>query len=87
MLHLHRGHTYTFCIEEMKKKDNEIIPEHLFMFTNSPSGGEKSLIIRGGFSPISEGNVRFKVNKSTPNYFFYQNSNNKYEGGIVIVHD
>lgn len=85
VLHLYRGSTYFFCVEQ-EIKDNEET-KHAFVLTNSPVGGANSRIIQDGFAPVSKGCVCFKVGKNTPRYFFYQDSKNEFEGGLVIVHD
>lgn len=81
VLHLYRGCVYFFCIEKCSNSGHE------FVLTNSPVGGKNAKSIVGGFEPISEGCVGFKVTKSTPRYFFYQDTQHKYLGGLVIVHD
>ena len=81
VLHLYRGCTYFFCVEQEKECKHELI------LTNSPAGGEKSSLIPNGFPPVSKGCVCFKVDKHTPRYFFYQDAKNAFAGGLVIVHD
>lgn len=78
VLHLYRGRTYLFCIEEGR---------NTFLLTDSPVGGPNSKPIPGGFAPISKGCVRLTVDKFTPRYFYYQSSLNMFEGGLIIVHD
>lgn len=82
VLHLYRDRTYFFCVEQ--KNYN---PDNRFVLTNKPDGGKGSKIITGGFEPVSKGCVSLKVDKFTPRYFFYQDANNSFKGGLVIVHD
>jgi YHS domain-containing protein len=85
VLHLYRGCTYFFCVEQEIPEGQD--PKHAFILTNSPAGGPDSRLIPGGFAPVSKGCVCFKVDKCTPRYFFYQESKNAFAGGLVIVHD
>lgn len=85
VLHLYRSCTYFFCIEQELSEGAD--PQHTFVLTNSPAGGANSRIIPNGFVPVSKGCVCFKVDKSTPRYFFYQDSKHAFAGGLVIVHD
>lgn len=85
VLHLYRGCTYFFCVEQKIVDGKD--PSHAFVLTNSPAGGSNSIIIPGGFAPVSKGCVCFKVDKCTPRYFFYQDAKHDFEGGLVIVHD
>lgn len=88
VLHLYRGSTYFFCVEQSNVSDDSSADaEHFFFLTDSPSGGIGSESIQGGFAPVSKGCVCFKVDKCTPRYFFYQSSRHAFEGGLVIVHD
>ena len=88
VLHLYRGSTYYFCVEQTNVNDESSSdPIHFFYLTNSPIGGVGSNPIPGGFSPVPKGCVCFKVDKSTPRYFYYQSSKQTFEGGLVIVHD
>jgi len=88
VLHLYRGSTYYFCVEQANVNDESSSdPIHFFYLTNSPIGGVGSNPIPGGFSPVPKGCVCFKVDKSTPRYFYYQSSKQTFEGGLVIVHD
>lgn len=86
VIHLYRGCTYFFCVDQAGGLE---CPEakHCFVLTNSPLGGLGSRQVLNGFAPVSKGCVCFKVNKSTPRYFFYQDSKQSFEGGLVIVHD
>lgn len=85
VLHLYRGSTYFFCVEQDVKEGEEA--KHSFVLTTSPAGGPDSQVIPEGFAPVSKGCVCFKVGKNTPRYFFYQDSKHEFEGGLVIVHD
>ena len=88
VLHLYRGSTYFFCVEQADVNDESSgDAKHFFFLTNSPVGGVKANAIQGGFAPVSKGCVCFKVDKFTPRYFFYQSSKQTFEGGLVIVHD
>ena len=88
VLHLYRGSTYFFCVEQSSPSDDSSCDSESFFFlTDSPSGGSGSKAIKGGFAPVSKGCVCFKVDKCTPRYFFYQSSRHAFEGGLVIVHD
>ena len=80
VLHLYRGQTYFFDIQQ---EDSE----HSFVLTNKPDGGEGSLLIANSFAPTSNGVVSFNVDESTPRFFFYQSINERYMGGLVIVHE
>lgn len=82
ILHLYRGMTYYFHIS----KDEEAL-YNAFMFTTSPCGGRNALPIPGGFNPIAQGTVCFRVTDDTPRYFFYQNFYEEFQGGLVIIHD
>lgn len=85
VLHLYRGCTYFFCVEQDIIEGED--PKHTFILTNSPAGGSNSRLILGGFAPVSKGCVCFKVDKYTPRYFFYQDAKNAFGGGLIIVHD
>jgi len=85
VIHIYRECTYFFCVEQDIIEGED--PKHALILTNSPAGGPDSRIITGGFTPVSKGCVCFKVDKSTPRYFFYQDSKNAFAGGLVIVHD
>ncbi|MEO6068779.1 MAG: hypothetical protein ABIQ41_12465 [Gemmatimonadales bacterium] len=84
VLHLYRDCTYFFCVEQKHCESGDV---HQFVLTNKPDGGKGSKIIPGGFEPVSKGCVSLKVTKSTPRYFYYQDADHSYEGGLVIVHD
>jgi hypothetical protein len=85
VLHLYRGGTYFFCVEqEIAEGAN---PAHRLVLTNSPAGGVGSRIIPGSFEPVGKGCVSFKVEDTTPRYFFYQDLDVTFAGGLVIVHD
>lgn len=85
VIHLYKNKTYIFSVQEEERDVR--IDGNAFSLTNSPSGGPKSTIIEGGFTPVSKGCVCLKVTNNTPKYFFYQDSMNKYCGGIIIVHE
>ena len=85
VLHLYRGCTYFFCVEQSVTSGED--PEHSLILTNSPAGGKGSRMIPNSFSPVPKGCVCLKVDDSTPRYFFYQDYNNAFAGGLVIVHD
>jgi hypothetical protein len=88
VLHLYRGSTYFFCVEQSNVNDDSSEDaKHFFFLTNSPIGGAGANLIQGGFAPVSKGCVCFKVDKCTPRYFYYQSSKHTFEGGLVIVHD
>jgi hypothetical protein len=87
VLHLYRGCTYFFCVEQPGITEECPEANHCFVLTNSPVGGHSAKPIVGGFAPVSKGCVCFKVDKHTPRYFFYQCSKHEFEGGLVIVHD
>lgn len=88
VLHLYRGSTYFFCVEQSNVSDDSSEDaKHFFFLTDSPAGGIGSHSIQGGFAPVSKGCICFKVDKCTPRYFFYQSSRQAFEGGLVIVHD
>ena len=91
-LHLYRGCTYFFMVEQEAPADwpaDQPLP-HAFVLTNNPVGmlnGAAPQPIPGAFDPVTKGCVCFKVTKTTPRYFFYQCSTGQFEGGLVIVHD
>lgn len=85
VLHLYRGCTYFFCVEQIVPSGED--PEHSLILTNNPSGGSGCRMIPNSFSPVPRGCVCLKVDESTPRYFFYQDYKNAYAGGLVIVHD
>lgn len=88
VLHLYRGCTYFFVVEQKEVTDESSDDsKHFFVLTNSPVGGSTARVINGGFAPISKGCVCFKVDKHTPRYFYYQSSKQTFEGGLIIVHD
>lgn len=90
VLHLYRGSTYFFCVEQCNVSDlsdSSSDDKHFFFLTDSPCGGVGSQAIQSGFAPVSKGCVCFKVDKCTPRYFFYQSSCQAFQGGLVIVHD
>jgi len=80
VLHLYRGSTYFFCVDQ---KDTE----NTLVLTNSPVGGNGYKLIHGGFDPIAKGCVCVKIDEETPKYFYYQSSSNQFQGGLIIVHD
>ena len=84
VLHLQQGSTYYFCVEQEVPPGAEA--PHLFILTTSPMGGPGSEIIPGGFNPVVNGSVCLKVDKSTPRYFFYQDTRDICAGGLVVVH-
>lgn len=85
ILHLYRHMTYYFHVNSTS--DDKVSSYNAFMFTTSPCGGRNALLIDGGFHPISQGVVCFRVSEQTPRYFFYQNFYEELQGGLVIVHD
>lgn len=85
VLHLYRGSTYFFCVEQEVAEG--VAPAHRLVLTNSPVGGAGSRLIPGSFEPVAKGCVGFKVDDNTPRYFFYQDANSAFAGGLVIVHD
>lgn len=85
VIHLNRGRKYYFTVEQTW--DESTTPSHLFILTDSPSGGSNSVMIPNSFQPIAKGTVAFHVTKETPKYFFYQDMMNPYLGGLVIVHE
>lgn len=80
VLHLYRGCTYFFVVDKEAA-------EHSFVLTTSPMGGKGSSIVPGGFAAVSKGSACFKITDDTPRYFFYQDANAGFKGGLVIVHD
>lgn len=76
ILHLYPQIEYYFDI----RCDETII------LTMSPFGGEKAKTIPGGFES-SKGIVKFEVCKETPRFFFYQSTEEKGIGGLIIVHN
>ena len=85
VLHLYRGCTYFFCVEQNLLLGEDA--EHSLILTNNPAGGIGSRMIQNSFSPVPRGCVCLKVDDSTPRYFFYQDYKNAFAGGLVIVHD
>ncbi len=76
-LHLIRGHTYMFNIVSDTGYE--------FYFTDSPVGGEKYASLPGCKS-TSSGPLLLEVTDHLPEYFYYQDRNHKYMGGLVLVH-
>lgn len=85
VLHLYRGTTYHFVVEQSVAPGAEV--PHLFLLTLSPCGGPSAKVLPGSFNPVANGIASYKVDKSTPRYFFYQCLRHEAEGGLVIVHD
>ncbi len=80
VIHLYKGYTYIFCVEENKEG-------HSFILTDLPNGGPSSRPLLNAFEPVSKGCVKFLVNDAIPRYLFYHDTKNEYAGGLVIVHD
>jgi hypothetical protein len=85
VIHLNRGRKYYFSVSQNWTEGT--MPAHLFALTTSPAGGSNSRLIPGSFQPVAKGTVCFEVTNKTPKYFFYQDLNNMFLGGLVIVHD
>ena len=83
VIHMFEGVKYNFDVIQ------DVIPgteaKHLFILTDSPSGGPNSTILPG-FDPVVSGKTTFIPNHSTPKFFFYQDFRDQYAGGIVIYH-
>lgn len=76
-LHLTRGVSYYFCVEE-----NGI---HNFALTNSPAGGPGARALY--FQPIKSGCAYFRPDESTPRYLYYQDFSQSFAGGLIVIHD
>lgn len=85
IIHLIRGRTYFFCVEQDIPEGTE--PLHQFILTDSPAGGPNAQKIFGSFEPLSKGCACFKVDDKTPRCIFYQDTKNEFAGGICYVHD
>jgi hypothetical protein len=84
ILHLYRGNTYFFCVEQGMTGSTR---QYSLILTDSPSGGPGSNLIPGAFAPISSGCASFKVDSKTPRYFYYQTTTQTFMGSLCIVHD
>ena len=84
ILHLYRGNTYFFCVEQHTGNTGT---DYSLILTDSPVGGTGANIIPGGFPPLMNGCATLKVDHHTPRYFFYQTDTQQFMGGLVIVHD
>jgi hypothetical protein len=62
--------------------------DHLFVLTANPVGnwnGMSPVPLPGSFPPTGSGQQSFTPDNNTPNYFFYQDYNNPFQGGLVVV--
>jgi hypothetical protein len=86
-LKLHRGVVYYFNVCQ-KKCDGKY--NNYFVLTENPVGkihGEPPEPLKCSFDPVAKGCVKFHVTSYTPKYFYYQNSNAAFQGGLIIVED
>lgn len=82
VLHLYRGETYYFTVEQENKK-----AEHMFVLTMKPGAGSGSRPVEGSFTPIAQGTICYKPDQRTPRIMFYGCSKDAYVGGMIMVHD
>lgn len=59
--------------------------DYEFYFTSSPVGGEHRASLPNCRS-ITDGPLFLEITKDMPDYFYYQDRNHKYMGGLVLVH-
>ena len=88
VLHLYRGCTYYFSVEQSAQSNGTYA--HSFVLTLNPVGNYKGVApkpLANSFAAVASGVVSFKVESSTPRYFYYQCANHSFEGGLVIVHN
>ena len=71
-LHLHYGTRYYFRFDHPG-----------FILTTSPMGGANAKSIKGEFETISKNSFEFQATEETPKYFFYQDEEYNFQGGIV----
>jgi hypothetical protein len=83
LIHLYRGFTYYFDIQQSAKAH----PEHSLIFTNSPIGGPSARSIIVNLKPESRGRIGFTVTDEFPRIFFYQDTVNEMSGGMIMVND
>ena len=84
ILKLQRGYQYFFNVKQNQCDDN------LFILTENPIGkidGYPPKPLKGSFDAISCGCVSFLVTDCTPKYFYYQNANAAWQGGLVLITD
>lgn len=84
ILHLYRGNTYFFCVEQGNTGG---VRQYSLILSDSPAGGPGSHLIHNSFAPLAHGCGTFKIDAKTPRYFYYQTNTQAFMGGLVIVHD
>jgi hypothetical protein len=86
ILKLQRGYQYYFNVKQDKCDGHE----NLFVLTENPVGkinGHPPKPLKNSFDAVSKGCVSFYVDNCTPKYFYYQNSNAAFQGGLVWITD
>ena len=88
-LHLNRGSTYVFTLNQQAVQGASL---HYFYLTTDPQGGKTNGYnapqLNSSTGPISSGSMVITVDNSYPPVFYYQSSNSASSmGGLCIVHD
>lgn len=83
-LHLIRGHKYMFNVMQDPNRYGDY--DHEFCFTPSSIGGAGSKKSQWGCKSTCTGPLLLEVTDDMPDYFYYQDRNHKYMGGLIIVH-
>ncbi len=78
VLKLNKGYKYYFIFKSENKNFD-------FILTNSPSGGRNAKPAVKGFNKLNNGVMSIFVDDSTPKYFYYQDANSEFKGGLIIV--
>jgi len=87
ILKVQRGYEYYFNVKQDQCNGDY---KNLFVLTDSPIGeynGCPPEPLKGSFSPVGSGCVKYFVDCHTPKYFYYQNANASFQGGLVLVTD
>lgn len=84
-LHVVRGHKYMFHITQHADEIGRY--NHELYFTESPIGGEgKTHNNTLNTKSVCDGPLMLDVTHNLPDYFYYQDRNRKYMGGLIVVH-
>jgi len=83
ILKLRRGYVYYFNVKQ-KCHDGE----NSFVLTQNPIGkvgNIEPVPLCNSFDPVTNGCVKYHVTCKTPKYFYYQNANASFMGGLCLV--
>jgi len=84
-LHVVRGHKYMFHVNQNANKTGNY--NHKLYFTESPIGGESEIHKNTlNAKSVCNGPLMLDVTYDLPDYFYYQDRNQKYMGGLIVVH-